>query len=76
MATKPKTPEEVIKALEVCLSPGTCDECLYYDCETERCNGRERDADALRLLVAAYGKHGLIQQLREALARCQEGNNS
>jgi len=76
MATKPKTPEEVIKALEVCLSPGTCDECLYYDCETERCNGRERDVDALRLLEAAYGEYGLIRQLQGALARCQEGNNS
>ena len=76
MEHKPKTPEEVIKALEVCLSPGACDECPYYKIESDNCGRKELDTDALRLLEAAYGEYGLIRQLQGALARCQEDNNS
>ena len=77
MTDRPKTPEEVIKALTICPDNRiySCDGCPYHDSESYECDGNVM-LDALALLKAAYGKHGLIQQLQDALAQCQEDNNS
>lgn len=76
MEHKPKTPEEVIFAIACCYpeqgQPSGCGHCPYS--ESERCC-LDLAADAQALLLAAYGKHVLIQQLREAHARCQEGGS-